>query len=58
MTDREGWKVVTGQLDEPQWDPPVTVGVRIVSVVDDCMQHAGQMAYIRGLIEDRHWLPY
>jgi hypothetical protein len=46
------------ELDEPQWNPPVTVGVRIVSVIDDCIQHAGQMAYIRGLIEDRHWLPY
>ncbi|MBV9169732.1 MAG: DUF664 domain-containing protein [Chloroflexi bacterium] len=45
------------ELDEP-WDPPVTVGVRLISVLDDCMQHAGQMAYIRGLIEARHWLPY
>jgi hypothetical protein len=44
-------------LDEPQWDPPVTVGVRIVSVIGDCMQHLGQMAYIRGLLEDRHWFP-
>jgi uncharacterized damage-inducible protein DinB len=45
------------ELDEP-WDPPVTVGVRLVSVIADCLQHIGQMAYIRGLIEDRHWLPY
>jgi uncharacterized damage-inducible protein DinB len=45
------------ELDEP-WDPPVTVGVRLISVLDDCMQHGGQMAYIRGLIEARHWLPY
>ena len=45
------------ELDEP-WDPPVTVGVRLISVLDDCMQHAGQMAYIRGLIEARRWLPY
>lgn len=44
-------------LDEP-WDPPVTVGVRMISVLDDCMQHAGQMAYLRGLIEKRRWLPY
>jgi hypothetical protein len=32
------------------WDPPVTLGVRLVSVADDCLQHAGQAAYIRGLI--------
>jgi uncharacterized damage-inducible protein DinB len=46
------------ELDEPQWNPPVTTGVRLVSVISDCLQHVGQMAYIRGLIEDRHWLPY
>ncbi|WP_410812060.1 mycothiol transferase [Micromonospora sp. 067-2] len=36
-------------VDE-SWDPPVTLGVRLVSVVDDDLQHAGQAAYIRGLI--------
>lgn len=41
-----------------RWDPPVTVGVRLVSVVNDCTQHVGQMSYIRGLIEGRRWLPY
>jgi hypothetical protein len=44
-------------IDEA-WDPPVTAGVRLISVLDDCMQHAGQMAYVRGLIEARRWLPY
>jgi hypothetical protein len=43
---------------DTRWDPPVTAGVRLVSVVDDCAQHVGQMAYIRGLIEGRKWLPY
>jgi uncharacterized damage-inducible protein DinB len=43
---------------DTSWDPPVTVGVRLVSVVNDCTQHAGQMAYVRGLIEGRKWLPY
>ena len=33
-----------------RWDPPVTLGVRLVSVVDDCVQHAGQAAYARGLL--------
>ncbi|MEU4552367.1 mycothiol transferase [Micromonospora violae] len=33
------------------WDPPVTLGVRLVSVVEDDLQHVGQAAYLRGLIE-------
>jgi uncharacterized damage-inducible protein DinB len=32
------------------WDPPVTLGVRLVSVVDDCAQHAGQAAFVRGIV--------
>jgi uncharacterized damage-inducible protein DinB len=43
---------------DTRWDPPVTVGVRLVSVVNDCTQHVGQMAYVRGLIEGKRWLPY
>lgn len=31
------------------WDPPVTLGARLVSIVDDDVQHAGQAAYVRGL---------
>ena len=31
------------------WDPPVTLGVRLVSVVSDCLQHLGQAGYVRGL---------
>lgn len=37
-------------VDE-RWDPPVTLGVRLVSVIDDQAQHAGQAAYLRGLLE-------
>jgi hypothetical protein len=33
-----------------RWDPPVTMGVRLVSIADDCMQHAGQAAYVRGIL--------
>ncbi|BFU43468.1 mycothiol transferase [Krasilnikovia sp. MM14-A1004] len=36
-------------VDE-RWDPPVTLGVRLVSVIDDDAQHVGQAAYVRGLI--------
>jgi hypothetical protein len=31
------------------WDPPVTAGVRLVSVLGDCLQHLGQAAYVKGL---------
>jgi len=39
-------------VDE-RWDPPVTLGVRLVSVLGDTMQHAGQASYVRGLVERR-----
>ena len=32
------------------WDPPVTLGVRLVSVVNDATQHVGQAAYLKGLL--------
>jgi hypothetical protein len=32
------------------WDPPVTLGVRLVSIADDGLQHVGQAAYARGLL--------
>jgi uncharacterized damage-inducible protein DinB len=38
-------------VDE-SWDPPVTLGVRLVSVVTDDLQHVGQAAYIKGLLEE------
>jgi hypothetical protein len=39
-------------VDE-RWDPPVTLGVRLVSVISDDLQHAGQAAFVRGIIEGR-----
>lgn len=35
---------------DTSWDPPVTLSVRLVSVVDDGTQHIGQAAYVRGLL--------
>ncbi|MFD3548656.1 DUF664 domain-containing protein [Streptomyces sp. NPDC058655] len=35
------------------WDPPVTLGVRLVSVMGDDLQHAGQAAFVRGVLERR-----
>ena len=32
------------------WDPPVTLSVRLVSVISDCLQHAGQAEFIRGIL--------
>lgn len=37
-------------VDE-RWDPPVTLGVRLVSVLSDDLQHIGQAAYLRGLLQ-------
>ncbi len=35
---------------DDRWDPPVTLAVRLVSVVGDDLQHVGQAAYVRGLL--------
>jgi hypothetical protein len=43
----------SADLDEVvdrRWDPPVTMGVRLISIADDALQHAGQAAYLRGLL--------
>ena len=34
---------------DQRWDPPVTAGVRLVSILGDCLQHLGQAAYVKGL---------
>lgn len=39
-------------VDE-RWKPPVTLGVRLVSIADDDIQHAGQAAYARGVLDRR-----
>ena len=38
------------EVVDERWDPPVTRGVRLVSVLSDDFQHAGQAAYARGLL--------
>ena len=40
-----------GRIVDERWDPPVTLGVRLISVISDGLQHAGQAAYVRGLLE-------
>ncbi len=33
------------------WEPPLTVSNRLVSVVVDDLQHVGQAAYVRGIVQ-------
>ena len=35
---------------DTSWRPPVTLGVRLVSVLNDDAQHAGQAAFVRGVV--------
>ncbi len=51
--DRALSKVYDGDLDrvvDANCDPPVTLAVRLVSVLDDCTQHVGQAAYASGIL--------
>jgi hypothetical protein len=42
-----------GEVIDARWDPPVTVAVRIVSVLEDAAKHLGQAEYVRGMVERR-----
>lgn len=44
------------ELNEPWFSPPPTLGVRIVSILADCLEHAGEVAYLRGLLKGKGWL--
>lgn len=37
------------RIVDTRWNPPVTLGVRLVSTIADCLQHVGQAAYAKGL---------
>ena len=41
------------RIVDTNWDPPVTLGVRVVSVLNDITAHQGQIAYLRGLVLSR-----
>ncbi|HSB84955.1 MAG TPA: DinB family protein [Ilumatobacteraceae bacterium] len=45
-------KDLDGIVDR-NWDPPVTMGVRLISIADDEIQHSGQAVYARGMLERR-----
>lgn len=46
------------ELNEPWFQPLPTVGVRLVSILDDSVLHAGQAAYVRGLRQGKGWQKY
>ncbi len=48
LTDADLARIV-----DESWDPPVTLSVRLVSVISDNLQHAGQAAFVRGIIDRR-----
>jgi len=48
LTDTDLSRVV-----DKSWDPPVTVSIRLVSVIADDLQHVGQAAYVRGILQRR-----
>jgi hypothetical protein len=41
------------RIVDRRWDPPVSLGVRLVSIADDAIQHAGQAAYVKGVLQRR-----
>jgi hypothetical protein len=41
------------RIVDSRWDPPVTLGVRLVSVIGDDLAHVGQAEFVRGLLERR-----
>ena len=40
------------QVVDQAWDPPVTLGVRLVSILADGLEHVGQAAYLRGMLAE------
>jgi uncharacterized damage-inducible protein DinB len=48
VTDEDLARIV-----DKRWDPPVTLAVRLISVISDDLQHAGQAAFVRGVLSRR-----
>jgi uncharacterized damage-inducible protein DinB len=49
-------RVSASDLDrivDERWDPPVSMGVRLISIADDDIQHAAQATYARGILDRR-----
>ncbi len=41
------------RIVDDRWDPPVSMGVRLISIADDDIQHAAQASYARGMLDRR-----
>jgi hypothetical protein len=41
------------RIVDRNWDPPVTLGVRLISVIADDLQHVGQAAFVAGMLSRR-----
>jgi hypothetical protein len=41
------------RIVDTNWTPHVTLGVRLISVIGDGLQHAGQASYVRGIARRR-----
>lgn len=41
------------RIVDTRWTPPVTLAVRLVSVISDDLQHAGQAAFVAGMLKRR-----
>lgn len=39
-----------GEVIDDNWTPPVTRGVRLISIIDDAIAHVGQAAYAAGAL--------
>jgi hypothetical protein len=48
---RDMSEVDLDRIVDRAWDPPVTLGVRLASVAADNLQHVGQAAYVRGILD-------
>ncbi len=44
-------------LNEPQYQPRPTLGIRLASVINCNTRHAGQIEYLRGLVKHQGWFP-
>jgi uncharacterized damage-inducible protein DinB len=46
------------RIVDRSWDPPVSLGARLVSVIADDLQHAGQAAFVRGILQRGQASPF
>jgi hypothetical protein len=49
---------LNNKLDDPRFPTPPTIGIRMSIVVSDNLQHVGQAAYLRGILQGKGWLKF